>query len=190
MVTPGFRREDRFFRRFTLRNKQFRSDKGGVIVEAAIVIPLLALFMAAMADLMLASTTYMSVSQIAREQVIMASQIPCFRDSTTGSDPSAVAVEQVKSCFNPGMKQYTGSSKQCADNLLIWRFWQLINSHKARLIDGTIEIEMSKGPAPDSIITVRVKGDYNPMLFFFKGVSISASAKGNYLDKAAGGICT
>ena len=150
------------------------------MIEAAIGIPFLLVILAGLADILVASTTYMSLSQIARAEAVMAGQMPDITGSHLSVTPNNISEPDVRVCFSADMKVYNPYNYfGCAQRVMEWRFWRLLTSNRVRLVAGTETMNLER-VCPSNLITVTVSGTYAPIFFLFKGVTLTARANGSY----------
>lgn len=178
-------------------------SRGAVMAEAAICLPLLVLMFAGMVDMLFLSSTYMSMSQIAREAVLSGSALSDIAElnSTTTSVSSSGSASnngtvpaELAACYSdPDLQNYRpleptstpneslrerGLAGTCAARVINWRVQKLAETNKLRIKPESLTVSV----APLAVdthtrIAITISASYDGIFWLLNGTHVETQAK-------------
>ena len=144
-----------------LKISERRGRSGAVLLEAAIILPILVGLYLATYSLISLSRTYMALSQIIREAVISAApNIDC-------EETTAVFFE----CC--GAECDSETKKECLDNIVMWKIEKLLESYNLPLVNIDPVSRMVPNDDGLALYEVKVSGNLNDNFSIFNGLTLS-----------------
>jgi Flp pilus assembly protein TadG len=133
---------------------------GGVLVESAIILPVLALICLGCFEIGRYITTYMALSHAIREAGIISSRIKDISGSQSNLTPTEATYT---ACFNT----WTTSTTNCGHTILHWVARNVAFSQKHFMRSGTLSITTTANA--DNTITIQMSAQHEPSIPYLGG---------------------
>lgn len=150
-----------------------RKERGGVIVEAVILLPLLLLAILGISDLYFYADAYMSLTHTSREALMSASGLTGFQGTRT---TLPVTLADYQQCMAS-----PSTNSDCGHKIVQWRIQRLVESHHPRIDSKTLTVSTMTENAPDGpLVGLSVSARYLPVSSvstIFGTFSVRSSAK-------------
>jgi hypothetical protein len=158
-----------------------RQQQGSAMTEMAIVLPLLVMLMLALFDGIVVAKEYFTMTEMAREGILTASNIANLPNSTLISN-SPLNASDLTSCFDSTFSHYqpsSGNEALCAERTIRWRLMKLGVSYGKEMNIGEFQIRVIRDLARRSV-KLEIERVINGVSPFFKQAHIRSQAEGPY----------